>query len=180
MTQSITKWVFEPSHCKIGFSVTHFGITETEGHFTKFAGTVDSETDDFSDARVTITVDVSSLDTLDKQRDGHLLSSDFFYAEKYPNMTFSSTGIRNREAGGYKMDGNLTLLGITKPIELDVKFRGIVPKDPFGNTKAGLTITGIINRKEWGMTWNSTLDVGGLAVGENVKISCQIELLKQA
>ncbi|WAC12428.1 YceI family protein [Dyadobacter pollutisoli] len=178
MTQALTKWVFEPTHCKIGFSVTHFGITETEGHFNKFDGTVDTETDDFSDASVTINVDVSSIDTLDKQRDAHLLSADFFHAEKHPQMTFASTGIRVVEPGKYKMAGRLALLGVSKPIELDVNFRGIVPKDPFGNTKAGLNVTGAINRKEWGMTWNNIMDFGGLAVGEMVKISCQIELLK--
>lgn len=173
------KWVFEPSHCKIGFSVTHFGITETEGHFTKFDGTVDTNTDDFSDANVTMHIDVSSIDTLDKQRDGHLLSADFFHAEKHPQMTFVSTGMRVIEPNHYKMAGTLTLLGISQPIELDVEFRGIVPKDPFGNTKVGLKVTGTINRKDWGMTWNNVMDFGGLAVGEKVKISCQIELLKQ-
>lgn len=180
MTQELTKWVFEPTHCKIGFAVTHFGITETEGHFNHFDGTVAAQTDDFSDAQVTITVDVSSIDTLDKQRDGHLLSADFFHAEKHPTMTFESTGMRPAGQNHYKMDGNLTLLSLTKPIELDVLFRGIVAKDPFGNTKAGFKATGSLNRKDWGMTWNNIMDFGGLAVGDTVQISCQIELLKQS
>ena len=180
MTQEATKWVFEPAHCKIGFAVTHFGITETEGHFTKFDGFISAEADDFSDAQVTMHVDVSSIDTLDKQRDAHLLSADFFHAEEHPIMTFTSTGMRTVAQNTYKMDGMLTLLGITKPIELDVKFRGIVLKDPFGNTKAGFKATGTVNRKDWGMVWNNVMDFGGLAVGENVRISCQIELLKQA
>lgn len=179
MTQELTKWVFDPTHCKIGFAVTHFGITETEGHFHKFDGTVTAEADDFSDAQVTIRVDVSSIDTLDKQRDGHLLSVDFFHAETHPTMTFASTGMRPVSQNNYKMDGTLTLLGMTKPMELDVVFRGLVPKDPFGQTKAGFKATGTINRKEWGMVWNNVMDFGGLAVGENVRISCQIELLKQ-
>ncbi|WP_077919082.1 YceI family protein [Spirosoma sp. 209] len=174
-----TKWVFEPAHCKIGFSVTHFGITETEGHFTRYDGTVTAESDDFSDATVTMHVDVSSVDTLDRQRDDHLRSADFFHAEKHPQMTFVSTGMRVVEKNRYKMAGDLTLLGITRPVELDVQFMGIVLKDPFGNTKAGLKVTGAINRKDWGMTWNNIMDFGGLAVGETVRISCQIELLKQ-
>lgn len=179
MTQEQTKWVFEPSHCKIGFAVTHFGITETEGHFNKFDGTVDAQAADFSDASVSLNVDVSSIDTLDRQRDAHLLSADFFHGEKHPRMTFVSTGMRVVTKNNYKMTGDLTLLGITKPIELAVEFRGIVPKDPFGKTKAGLKVTGTINRKEWGMVWNSIMDFGGLAVGENVRITCQIELEKQ-
>lgn len=179
MTQEQTKWVFEPSHCRIGFAVTHFGITETEGHFNKFDGTVAGQADDFSDASVTLNVDVSSIDTLDKQRDGHLLSADFFHSEKHPRMTFVSTAMSVVSKNIYKMTGDLTLLGITKPIELEVVFRGIVPKDPFGKTKAGFKVTGAINRKDWGMTWNNIMDFGGLAVGETVRITCQIELEKQ-
>lgn len=179
MTQEQTKWVFEPAHCKIGFAVTHFGITETEGHFRQFEGIVDAQADDFSDARITMNIDVSSVDTLDKQRDSHLLSADFFHAEKHPIMTFVSSNMRPVAKNNYKMDGTLTLLGIGKPVELDVEFRGVVPKDPFGFTKAGFNVRGKINRKDWGMTWNNVLDFGGLAVGEEVKISCQIELLKQ-
>ena len=179
MTQTLNHWVFEPTHCKIGFSVTHFGITETEGHFNKFGGTIEAEADDFSDAKVVMKVDVGSIDTLDKQRDGHLLSADFFQAEQHPEMTFVSTGMRVIEPRKYKMAGNLTLLGISKPIELDVEFKGIVPKDPFGNTKAGFRAAGVINRKDWGMTWNNVMDFGGLAVGNEVRINCQIELQKQ-
>lgn len=175
----MTRWVFEPSHCKLSFAVKHFGITETEGHFNKFDGTIETTADDFSDAQVTIHVDVSSVDTMDKQRDGHLLSADFFNVEQHPTMTFTSTAMHPIAPNHYKMAGTLTLLGITKPIDLDVLFGGIVLKDPFGNTKAGFKATGTINRKEWGMVWNNIMDFGGLAVGEEVKISCQIELLKQ-
>lgn len=179
MTQMLTNWVFEPSHCKIGFSVTHFGITETEGHFASYQGAVETATDDFSDASVMLTIDVNSIDTLDQQRNSHLLSADFFRADEYPQITFVSTEMRHISPQNYKLLGNLTLLGITKPIELDAKFAGIVPKDPFGYTKAGFKISGVINRKEWGMTWNTALDFGGLAVGNDVTINCQIELLKQ-
>lgn len=175
----MNQWVFEPTHCKIGFSVTHFGITETEGHFGRFEGTIDSQANDFSDAAVTVRVDVTSVDTLDKQRDAHLLSADFFRSDEHPQLTFVSSSMRVISLGQYKMTGDLTMLGITKSIELDVEFKGIVPKDPFGNTKAGFKVTGLINRKEWGMTWNNRLDFGGLAVGNDVQINCQIELLKQ-
>ncbi|CCH52930.1 YceI family protein [Fibrisoma limi BUZ 3] len=181
MTQQeqLTQWIFEPAHCKIGFSVTHFGITETEGHFTRFEGAVATDTDDFSDARVTMHIDVSSIDTLEAQRNAHLLSADFFDAARYPRMTFVSTDMHVVAKNTYKMTGDLTIRGVPKPVELDVMFTGIVPKDPFGHTKAGLKVTGTINRKEWGMTWNNIMDFGGLAVGEQVRINCQIELQKQ-
>ncbi|WP_338874160.1 YceI family protein [Spirosoma sp. SC4-14] len=179
MTQTLTNWLFEPSHCKVGFSVTHFGITETEGHFTSYRGTVETMSDDFSDARVTLTIDVNSIDTLDQQRNNHLLSADFFRANEYPQITFVSTEMRQISPQTYKLLGDLTLLGIAKPVELDVVFMGVVPKDPFGYTKAGFKVRGVINRKDWGMTWNTALDFGGLAVGNDVTISCQIELMKQ-
>ena len=179
MTPQTNQWVFEPSHCKIGFSVSHFGITETEGMFHQFTGTIQTQADDFSDAQVSLTIPVSSIDTLDKQRDGHLLSGDFFAADQHPEITFASTGIRVSAKRKYTLAGNLTMVGVTKPVELDVEYKGTVPRDPFGNTKAGFAVTGTINRKDWGIVWNRVLDFGGLAVGEDVKISCQIELLKQ-
>lgn len=178
MIKEAVKWIFEPSHCKIGFSVRHFGITETEGHFNKFEGVVYSDTDDFSDAQVELTVDANSVDTQDAQRDGHLKSADFFNAEKFPTIHFQSTGMEIEGSNQYKMFGNLTMAGITKPVAMDVEYNGIVKRDPFGNTKAGFFIEGKINRKEWGINWNTALDFGGVAVGETIKIKCNVELLK--
>ncbi|HEY6899249.1 MAG TPA: YceI family protein, partial [Puia sp.] len=166
-------------HCKVGFSVRHFGITETEGIFRKFEGLINyGEKKDFSDAGIVFTVDVASIDTQDKDRDTHLLSADFFNAEKFPVIHFKSTGTEVLGANRYRMHGNLTLLDITRPIALDVEFGGIVEKDPFGNTKAGFSVSGIINRKDWGITWNVALDHGGVAVSDSVKINCHFELLK--
>jgi polyisoprenoid-binding protein YceI len=177
--QQIAKWVFEPSHCKIGFSVRHFGISETEGFFHKYDGTIITEKEDFSDVQVDFTVDANSVDTQEAARDGHLRSADFFNTEQYPIIHFKSTSLEVVAPSQYKMHGELTMVGITKSISLDVEFGGIVPKDPFGNTKAGFFVEGKINRKDWGITWNNALDLGGLAVGEMVKIKCNIELLKQ-
>jgi polyisoprenoid-binding protein YceI len=171
-------WVFEPSHCKVGFSISHFGISETEGQFKKFTGTIVATQKDFSDAKIDFTVDVNSINTDDEQRDGHLKSADFFDAAKYPSLIFKSKSMKPAGKNKYTLKGDLTMHGITKEIELDVLFGGIVNKDPFGNTKAGFKVTGNIDRKEWGLTWNKVLDTGGVAVGEQVAIECHIELLK--
>ena len=178
MIQKAVKWALDPSHCKIGFSTTHFGISETEGFFRKFDGAISTEKEDFSDADVELSIDVNSIDTQDETRDGHLKSADFFNAGQFSNIHFKSTGMEVVKTNQYKMHGDLTMVGITKPVALNVDFGGIVEKDPFGNTKAGFLITGKINRKDWGIVWNRNLDFGGLAVSENVKIKCHIQLLK--
>ncbi|TAE46799.1 MAG: polyisoprenoid-binding protein [Cytophagales bacterium] len=176
--QQHIKWDFEPSHCKIGFSVRHFGISETEGFFHTYQGTITNDKEDFSDVQVDFTIDVNSIDTQNKGRDEHLKSVDFFDAEQFPTIHFKSTSIQIVEPNQYKMFGDLTMKSITKSIVIDVEFGGIVEKDPFGNTKAGFFVEGKINRKDWGITWNKSLDFGGVAVGETVKIKCNIELLK--
>lgn len=173
------KWSFEKSHCKVSFSVSHFGISETEGQFKKFDGTIVSLKPDFSDAKITFTVDVNSIDTDDDQRDGHLKSADFFDTAKYPTMTFVSKSLKPVGKNKYKLTGDLTLHGVTKTITLDAVYGGTIQKDPFGNTKAGFKFFGTINRKDWGLTWNKTLDTGGVAVGNEVKIICNVEFLKE-
>jgi polyisoprenoid-binding protein YceI len=178
MAQSNQQWAFEPTHCKIGFSVRHFGISETEGFFHKYSGTITNEQEDFSDAQVEFSVEVASIDTQEPTRDGHLRSADFFDAEKFPTLHFKSTGMTVQAPGEYQMTGDLTMRGVTHPVTLAVEFGGIVPKDPFGNTKAGFSVEGKLNRKDWGISWNRALDFGGVAVGETVKIKCNIELIK--
>lgn len=179
-TQQATQWVFEPTHCKIGFSVRHFGISEVEGLFHKYEGTISNNTSDLSDFKVDFSVDVDSIDTHEQQRDDHLKSSDFFLAEKHPKLLFKSTSYQKVGNNNYTLVGDLTMRGVTKSVTLDVVFGGIIEKDPFGNTKAGFKIIGLINRKDWGMTWNNLLDTGGVAVGNEVTINCHIQLLKTA
>ncbi len=171
-------WFFEPSHCKIGFSVRHFGISETEGFFHKFSGTIANEREDFTDAVIDFNVEVDSIDTHDAQRDAHLKSPDFIDVTKYPLINFKSTSLTVERPGFYKLSGLLAMNGVAKEVAFDVEFGGIIPKDPFGNTKAGFLLEGSINRKDWGITWNRALDFGGVAVGETVKIKCHIELQK--
>lgn len=178
--QQTTKWVFDFSHSRIGFSVRHFGITDSEGVFKKFDGDIFSKEKDFSDLVVSLTIDVNSLDTNDAQRDTHLKSEDFFDIEKFPLIAFKSSSVKVVQEGQYKIFGDLTMKNISKSCSFDLEFTGIVPKDPFGNTKSGFLLTGKINRKDWGINWNAALDHGGVAVADIVKISCPIQLLKVA
>jgi len=178
MVQEQEKWAIDLSHSKIGFSVRHFGITNTEGQFKKAQATIVTSKKDFSDAKVNVTIDANSIDTNDAQRDGHLRSGDFFDAENYPEIQFEGESIEKTQENNYKLLGNLTIKGITRPITLDMNFEGRVPKDPFGNTKAGLLLQGKINRKDFGLVWNVALDHGGVALSDAVKIYCPVQLLK--
>jgi polyisoprenoid-binding protein YceI len=179
--QEQAKWVLDPSHTKVGFSVRHFGITEVDGFFGKYTGNIKSEKDDFSDLEVNITVQIDSIDTHDAQRDAHLKSDDFFNAEKFPAMTFKSTKMETTaSANEFKLHGNLTIRDVSKPVAFDLEFAGIVPQDPFGNTKAGFFISGNINRQEYGLKFNVLLGTGNLAVSDKVKINIPVQLLKVA
>ena len=172
------KWAIDFSHSKIGFSVRHFGITETEGLFNKAEAAITTTNDDFSDVNLNLSIDTNSINTNDELRDAHLKSADFFDTEKYPTIHFESTNVEKAETNHYKLKGNLTIKDITKPATFDLELVGIVPKDPYGNTKAGLVLQGKINRKEFGIVWNVALDHGGVAVSDVVKINCPIQLLK--
>src|SRR4030095_1147907 len=172
MVQETENWAIDFSHSKIGFSVRHFGITETEGQFKKAQATIVTRKEDFSDAKVNVTIDTNSIDTNDAQRDGHLKSADFFDTEKYTAIQFEGERVEKTQENNYKLSGNLTIKGVTQPITLDMGFAGRVPKDPFGNTKAGLLLQGKINRKDFGLVWTVALDPGGVAVSDAGKIYC--------
>lgn len=179
--QQATKWVFDPSHSKVGFSVRHFGITETDGFFRSFIGNVAAEKEDFSDLQVDVTVQVGSIDTNDAQRDAHLKADDFFAAEKFPEMKFASTKVEPTSiTNEYKLHGDLTIRDVTKPVIFDLEFAGIVPQDPFGNTKAGFFLTGSLNRQDYGLSFNVLLGTGNLAVSDKVKINIPVQILKVA
>jgi polyisoprenoid-binding protein YceI len=179
--QKQSKWIFDPSHTKIGFSVRHFGITETDGFFREFTGNVEAEKEDFSDLKVNMTVQTSSIYTNDVQRDIHLKADDFFNVEKFPEMRFESTKLEpTATANEYKLYGNLTIRDIMKPVTFDMEFAGIVPKDPFGNIKAGFFVSGTINRQEYGLSFNVLLGTGNLAVSDKVRIQIPVQLFKIA
>jgi polyisoprenoid-binding protein YceI len=172
------KWIVDDTHAKLGFKVTHFGISETEGKFTKFTGTVLSDKPDFSDSKIDLTIDVSSVDTDNDQRDTHLKSADYFDVAKYPQIIFKGKALRPVTKNKYKLIGDFTMHGVTKEVTLDVIYRGTVPQDPFGNTKAGFKISGTIDRTQWGLNWTGKLAGGDLLVGNDVELECNIELNK--
>jgi polyisoprenoid-binding protein YceI len=179
--QEQVKWVLDPSHTKVGFSVRHFGISETDGFFRNYTGTVKTEKEDFSDLEVNVIVQIDSIDTNDAQRDAHLKIDDFFSAEKFPEMKFESTRLETTEtANEYKIHGNLTIRDVKKPVVFDLEYAGTVPQDPYGNTKAGFFISGSINRQDFGLSFNVLLGTGNLAVSDKVKINIPVQLLKVA
>jgi len=176
--QMATKWSYDASHAKVGFRISHFGISETEGKFTKFDGIVLSENENFSDASIDFTIDVASINTDDSQRDEHLISPDFFDAAKFPVIHFKSKALKSVSDNRYKLTGDLSMHGIVREIVLDAAYNGTVV-DPFNNTKAGFKITGAIDRTKFGLTWNGLLAAGRLLVGNDVNLDINIELLKQ-
>lgn len=179
--QNSTKWVIDASHTKVGFSVRHFGISETDGFFRTYNATINAEKEDFSDLKVSVTVQIDSINTNDIQRDAHLRADDFFNAEKFPEMKFESTKLEpTATANKYKIHGNLTIRSITKSVIFDLEYAGTVPQDPFGNTKAGFFISGDINRQDFGLSFNVLLGTGNLAVSDKVKINIPVQLLKIA
>lgn len=174
-----TKWGLDPMHSEINFKVKHMMIANVTGGFTKFDVNATTEGDDFSKAKINFTADINSINTNSEQRDGHLKSADFFDAEKFPHLKFESTSLNKKSDDEFQMNGNLTIKDVTKPVSLLVNFGGI-GKDPYGNTKAGFTIEGKINRKDFGLNWNAALETGGMLVGEELKIQSEIQLAKQA
>jgi len=178
-TQTATKWAIDPMHSEVQFKVKHLVISTVTGSFQNFEGTVETEGDDFSDAKINFSLDVNSIDTNQEQRDGHLKSADFFDAEKYPHITFESTSVTKESDEDYKLTGNLTIKGVTNPVTLEVEHGGIAA-DFYGNTKAGFEIEGKINRKEFGLTWDGVTEAGSIVVGEDIKLQINIQLAKQA
>ncbi len=174
-----TTWNIDKTHSGVLFDVSHMVIATVTGDFKIFDGSVVSHNDDFSDAKINFRVDVKSINTDDKKRDDHLRSDDFFNAEKYPYMTFTSTSFKKISGKKYKLTGYLTIRGVKKKVVLDVKYNGKV-KGPWGNIRAGFNITGEINRFDYGLKWNKTLETGGLLVGKNIDINCNIEIIKKA
>ena len=172
-----TKWAIDADHSSVDFSIRHMMIANVKGTFHNFSAVVEADVTDLSDATIDFNVELSSIDTRNKDRDAHLTSADFFDVEKYPEMTFRSTTIKNNGQGEYDVTGDLTIHGITKPETFSVTFEG-QGKDPWGNEKVGFSAQGTINRADFGLTWNSALETGGVLVGDKVKVNLQIEASK--
>lgn len=174
-----TKWKLDPAHTEIQFKVKHLMITTVTGYFKEFDLEVETENDDFTTAsRIEFTANINSIDTNNQQRDTHLKSADFFDAQNHSHLKF--TGKKYEVHGDEaRLHGDLTIRGTTKPITLNVEYGGIVV-DPYGQTKAGFTVTGKISRKEFGLLWNAVTEAGQVVVSDEIKIHCEIQLIKQA
>ncbi len=178
-TKGKTTWVMDPAHSEVLFKVKHLMITNVKGEFRTFDAGLVTDGNDFSTAEVNVTIDAASVFTNNEDRDNHLKSADFFDVEKHKELTFKSTKIEKADDDEYKLMGLLTIKGVSKEVTLDVEFGGIM-KDPWGNEKAGFSLEGKINRKDWELNWNAALEAGGVLVGDEVKISAEVQFAKQA
>lgn len=172
-----TTWKVDAGHTSVEFSVRHLMITTVKGRFAEVAGTVITDDADPARGEVDITITAASIDTREPQRDGHLRSADFFETEKYPTITFRSTRIENVKGNEFTLVGNLTMHGVTKEVALAVTSEGRA-RDPWGGERAGFTATATVKRSDFGLTWNQALETGGVLVGDDIKISLDVELLK--
>jgi polyisoprenoid-binding protein YceI len=175
---STTKWVIDPTHSEIGFKVKHMMFTNVSGKFSKFDATIEAEDSNLENAKIEFTGAIDSVTTGNVDRDTHLLSADFFDAAQFPEIKFSATSVTKINEGEYVLVGNLTLHGITKSVELAAEYGGLM-KDPWGNTKMALALEGKINRKDWGLNWNSALETGGVLVSEEVRLNIELQFLQQ-
>jgi len=173
------KWGIDPAHSEVSFKVKHLMITNVKGVFKEFDGSIYTTGEDFMTSEVDFFVNPASVDTGDKKRDEHIKSADFFDVEKHKQITFIGNTYEKVNDKNYKLYGDLTIKGITKQIKLDVEFSGVMI-DPWGNEKAGFTINGKINRKDFDLNWNTGLEAGGVLVSEDVNINCEIQLIKQS
>jgi polyisoprenoid-binding protein YceI len=175
---TLTKWVLDPMHSEIQFKVRHLVISTVSGFFKNFEGQLETENDDFTDAKIEFSLDINSIDTNQSQRDEHLKSVDFFNAEKYPKISFRSTKFVNKGSDEYALVGDLTIKDVTKPVTLAVELGGSTA-DFYGNTKAGFEITGKINRKEFGLVYDGVTEAGAIVLGEEIKLLINVQFAKQ-
>jgi len=172
-------WQIDPAHTNVEFTVRHMMISNVKGQFQKTSGAISAEGNDPSTAKIDATIDASSIDTRVEKRDGHLKSPDFLDVAKFPTITFKSTKVETAGPNKWKVTGDLTLHGVTKPVVLDVEAAGPPIHDPMGNTRAGASATTKINRSDFGLTWNKALEAGGVMVGDEVAISIDVEAIKK-
>ena len=175
---AVTTWKIDPAHSSAEFKVKHMMISNVKGSIKGISGDLTEHATDASLSSIEATLDVSTLSTGEAQRDGHLKSADFLEADKYPTITFKSTKVERKGPEEYAVTGDLTIHGVTKPVVLAVEGPSAPHKDPWGNTRIGLSATTKINRKDFGLTWNASLETGGILVGEEVHITIDVELIK--
>ncbi|MFZ9940267.1 MAG: YceI family protein [Bacteroidia bacterium] len=176
---TLVNWSIDAAHSSIQFKVRHLVISTVTGTFTSYRAQISSEGENLSKVNVRFEADVASVSTGQADRDKHLLSEDFFYANKFPHIHFEGVDVTRRSDRSYIMHGNLSIRGVSLPVDLDVEINGIA-KDPYGNTKAGLTIRTRINRKEFGLNFHVLNEAGNLLVGDEVRIEAEVQLAKQS
>jgi polyisoprenoid-binding protein YceI len=173
-----TTWKLDPAHTLVEFSAKHLMITTVKGRITDVEGTIVSDGEDPKNSSVEVALKAASLDTRTEQRDQHLRSADFLDAEKYPEIKFRSTRIEG-DKESFKMTGDLTIRGVTKPVTLVASFEGRT-RDPWGGERIGFSASGKIDRREFGLTWNQALETGGVVVGNDIKINLEVEAVATA
>lgn len=173
-----TTWVIDPSHSEIAFKVKHLMISNVKGSFGEFSGQIITDADDFTTSDISFKLNPASISTGAPDRDAHLKSPDFFDVENYAEITFTSGKLVKTSDDEFALSGILTIKGVSQPVQLEVEFGGLMT-DPWGNVKAGFTLNGKINRRDFGLTWNAALETGGVLVGDEVRLTLEVQLLKQ-
>ncbi len=176
---STTKWAIDATHSEVHFKVKHMMVSNVTGMFKTFNATVETQGDDISTAKIHFTADIDSISTNNEQRDGHLKTGDFFDAENHPQIIFDGEKLEKTDGDNYKLHGSLNMRGVSKQIVLNVEYGGLV-QDPWGNTRVGFSVTGKINRKDYGVNFSMISETGGILLGEEVSISANVEFVKQA
>jgi polyisoprenoid-binding protein YceI len=179
LTELTGTYTLDPAHTRIGFVARHAMVTKVRGAFNEFEGTATLDGANPANSSVQVTINADSIDTRNAQRDGHLRSNDFLSMEEYPHITFSSTGVRQVDESTFEVTGDLTIKGVTNSITVPFSFEGAA-KDPFGNERVGFEGSVTINRKDYGITWNATLETGGVLVSDKVTLEFEISAIKNA
>ncbi|WP_266367668.1 YceI family protein [Tellurirhabdus rosea] len=178
LSPATTTWAIDPTHSEILFKIRHLMVSNVTGNFSAFEGTVETTGDDFENAVVRFSADIASISTNMEQRDAHLKSADFFDAENHPKLTFVSTSMKKVDDDTYEVTGDLSIRGVTKSVKLKAEYGGQMV-DFYGNTKAGFEITGKINRKEFGLSWDAVTEAGGVVVSDEVRLILNVQVARQ-
>ncbi len=176
-TTATGTYTIDPSHSRIGFSARHAMVTRVRGSFNDYEGSGYFDAEDPTKSRLELTIQAASIDSGNADRDGHLRSNDFLDMENHPEIRFVSTGVEALDAETYRVTGDLTIKGVTKPVSVDFTYNGIAV-DPFGNTRLGLEGSTTINRKDWGVNWNAALEAGGVLVSEKVTLEFEVSAIR--
>ncbi len=172
-----TKWELDPAHSELQFKVKHMMVSNVTGYFNNFSIAVETKGEEIENAQIHFTAETESIYTKNEKRDSHLKSEDFFDSDNHPQIRFESTSFKKTDDSDYLLKGNLTIREITKPVKLQVEYGGQA-KDPWGNIKAGFSVSGKINRKDWGLTYNTTLETGGVMVGDEIRILAEVQMVQ--